>query len=341
MSKPVTHAFEDNPEPGESWEVAPGILWLRMPLPFKLDHINLWLLDDGPGWTIVDTGINRPETRDAWERVISQRFQGKPPTRIVVTHFHPDHMGLAGWLAERHGVELWATMGEWAFARSLRLDTGPDNRKDFIRFYRGAGFDQAMMEKVEERRVSYPNRITPVPFSVRRIWDGEDLLIGGRRWRVMVGFGHSPEHASLFSAEANVLIAGDQVLPQISPNISVWPQEPGSDPLALYLASLPIFLPLPADVLVLPSHHQPFTGLHARVHQLAHHHDQRLGETLAVCDRPSTGVDVLRHLFTRELDDHQLFFAIGESLAHLHYLVGQGRMIHTIEDGVHRFQRCS
>ncbi len=310
-----------------------------MPLPFKLNHINLWLLEDGEGWTVIDTGINRDEVRAAWEKVFQRHFTEKPLKRIIVTHFHPDHIGLAGWLTERFSVPLWATLSEWSYARMLKLDVGPDNRRDFTRFYRGAGFTDDMMDMIEERRVSYPNRISPVPFSVRRIHDGEDIAIGRRTWRVMVGRVHSPEHASLFCAEDNVMISGDQVLPVISPNISVWPQEPESNPLDLYLRSLPIFQPLPADLLVLPSHNKPFTGLHARLHDLAHHHDERLEETWEVCRQPQTGIEVLRHLFRRELDSHQIFFAIGESLAHLHYLAGQGRMRRRLrDDGMFEFE---
>ncbi len=340
MTEGVRYAFEDVPSPGEVREAAQGVYWLRMPLPFKLNHINLWLLDDGDGWTVVDTGINRPEVRAAWKTVFDSHFQGKPLKRVIVTHFHPDHMGLAGWLTERFDVQLWAPMGEWAYARMLKLDTGPRNRRDFIRFYRRAGFTDDMMAAVEERRVSYPNRISPVPFDVRRIWDGEAISIGGREWRVMTGFGHSPEHASLFCEADKIMISGDQVLPHISPNISVWPQEPESNPLALYLDSLPIFKPLPEETYVLPSHIKPFTGLHARVDDLAHHHDERLEETWEACGEPRTGVEVLGRLFTRELDSHQLFFAIGESLAHLHYLVGEGRLREGRDkDGVARFER--
>lgn len=336
----VRHPFARAPEAGETLEVAPGIHWLRMPLPFQLDHINLWLLEDGEGWTVVDTGINRPEVRATWERLFAGPMAGRPLRRMVVTHFHPDHMGLAGWLGERFPAPLWATLGEWAFARMLKLDTGPENRADFIRFYRAAGFDDALMALVEERRVSYPERIAPVPFALRRIREGETFDIGGRSWRVITGLGHSPEHASLYSPELKVLIAGDQVLPVISPNISVWPHEPEAEPLTLYLESLPAFRPLPAETLVLPSHHRPFTGLHARLDELAHHHDRRIEETWAACERPSTATEVLRSLFRRELDSHQVFFAIGESLAHLHYLERQGRISQiSAADGVRRFQR--
>jgi len=333
MPADVRYVFEGQPEPGETREVAQGVHWLRMPLPFKLDHINLWLLADGDGWTIVDTGINRAETRDAWKKVFTTHLGERPLKRVIVTHFHPDHMGLAGWLTERFNVPLWAPLAEWAFGRMVSLDAGDESRQQFRRFYQDAGFDDAMLILVEERFGGYARRVSPLLAKLRRIRDGEVFEVDGRGWRVIVGTGHSPEHACLYCEDLGVLISGDQILPRISPNISVWPQEPEANPLRLYLDSLPRYRALPDDTLVLPSHDWPFTGLHARLEALAHHHDDRLDETLAACAEPVTAVGVLKRLFTRELDSHQLFFAAGESLAHLHFLAGQGRIEERRHDG--------
>ena len=338
----IRFVFEGEPVPGELREVAPGVHWLRMPLPFRLDHINLWLLDDGPGWTIVDTGLNSEDTRQAWERIFATGLDGRPVTRVIATHFHPDHMGLIGWLTDRWQVDVWTTLAEWAFARLLSLDSSESYMAGVREFYHAAGFDEELLMELDERGNAYQKRCGAIPARYHRIRRDDEVLIGGRSWRVMIGRGHSPEHACLYCEELGVLISGDQVLPRISPNISVWHQEPDADPLSLFLDSLPQFHRLPADTLVLPSHNWPFTGLHARVDELAHHHDLRLDETLLACNQPRTGMDLVGILFKRELDSHQLVFALGESLAHAHLLRGRGDIDSRAgSDGVNLYSRTS
>jgi len=327
VADPLVNVAGDIIETGTLKEVAPGIHWLRMPLPFKLDHINLWALEDGEGWTLVDTGINRDETRAAWQGLFDGPLGGRPIKRIIVTHFHPDHMGLAGWLTEKFDVEMWATEKEWGTASGLYKDTGPGHVERARHFYRAAGFGEELMQEVEKRQNPYPSRVSLIPEHFRKIAEDDIIDIGGRGWRVIVGTGHSPEHACLYCDEAKVLISGDQILPKITPNVSVWPQFPEMNPLNLFLGSLGKFRGLDTETLVLPSHNWPFQGLIERLDQLAHHHDERLDEVVAVCAEPQSGTQVLKHLFKRELDSHQLFFAIGESLAHLHYLEGQGRIV--------------
>lgn len=330
------YAFEGEPALGTTMQVAPGVHWLRMALPFALNHINLWLLEDGDGWTVVDTGICNDQTKQAWEQIFATVLDGRPVKRAIVTHFHPDHAGLAGWFVERWGAEVWMPLAEWSFGRMLSLDDGSASREMFEAFYKAAGFDEELMAEVPSRLGRYPQAVAPYPPAIRRIENGDVFDVGGHDWRMVVGRGHAPEHACLYCADLKLLISGDQVLPKISPNVSVWPQEPHADPLALFLESMTrIKREVPDDVLVLPSHNWPFHGLHARVDDLLHHHDLRLAETIEHCREPATGVQVLKRLFTRKLDNHQLFFAIGESLAHLHHLVNQGRVERTQgEDGV-------
>lgn len=341
MTSHLTYPFDAVPEAGAAQEVAPGVFWVRMPLPFKLDHINLWVLDDGDGWVIVDTGINLPEVRERWQTLFAGPMGAKPLKKVICTHFHPDHVGLAGWFEEEYDLPLWMTLGEWGMARNLKLEKPERSHKYLHRFYRRAGLDEKTMALIPERSESYPMRITVPPAGIRRIKDGEELSIGDNKWKIIVGMGHSPEHACLYSENLNVMISGDQVLPRISPNISIWPQEPTADPLSEFLRSLKLFEHLPEDVLVLPSHDWPFRGLHSRLEELAHHHEERLEETYNLCAKPVTGFEVLKGLFTRKLDSHQIFFAIGESLAHLHYLEAQGRLVREDGlDGMSRFKKA-
>jgi glyoxylase-like metal-dependent hydrolase (beta-lactamase superfamily II) len=327
------------PEPGETVAIAPGIYWLRMRLPFALNHINLWLLEDGPGWTIVDCGYALDETREAWERIFAERLADKPVKRIVVTHFHPDHMGLAAWLTERWDAPLWTTEKEYLHARMMAQDIGDASATARRDFARQAGLDDEGSTIFGERQGNYRRGVPAVPPAYRRIGDGTTIEIGGRDWQVIIGEGHAPEHACLFCAETRVLIAGDQILPRISPNISVQTYEPEGDPLARYLASLnKLRAGLPPDILVLPSHNLPFYGVHDRIDELAAHHVVRCDEAVAACARPTSAAELLPVLFRRQLDRHQMGFALGEALAHLHYLRGLGAVTRETDgDGVNRF----
>jgi len=330
------------PPPGETLPIAPGVQWLRMPLPFALDHINLWLLEDGEGWTIVDAGYASTKSRALWELIFAERLAGLPVTRVIVTHYHPDHVGLAGWLTEHWQAPLWITEKEWLSARvmSRSAEDFAPLRRDFAR---RAGLDETSIELFGARENSYRRGVPSVPASYRRIRDGMVIEVGGRPWQVVVGEGHAPELACLYCAETGVLIAGDQVLPKISPNISVQAHEPDGNPLALYLSSLlKLREAAPSETLVLPSHNLPFFGLHARLDQLAAHHRARCDEVMAACEVPKTAVKLLPVLFRRPLDQHQMGFALGEALAHLNYLMYRGALERIPgADGVNRFVRTA
>lgn len=329
----LDHPFPTAPDAGTVIPVAPGIHWLRMALPFALDHINLWLLEDGDGWAVVDTGVDDPATRAVWQRVLD----GRRVTRLICTHFHPDHMGLAGWLAREHGVALTATLGEWSFARMLSLEVGDDYAAHQVEHYRRAGLDGALLDGVRGRVGSYRTRVAPLLPGISTIKDGSRLSIGGRMWQVVVGRGHAPEHACLWCEEAGVLISGDQILPRISPIVGVWPQQPDDDPLGDFLASLHKLKTLPADTFVLPSHGLPFKGLHARADDLLHHHAQRL-DHLRAAAAPATVLELSRALFRRELDATQIGYAVGETLSHANHLVGLGEWRRDVRaDGVWMF----
>jgi glyoxylase-like metal-dependent hydrolase (beta-lactamase superfamily II) len=329
MKPPCTAQALDagRPPAGGGHAVAPGVTWVRLPLPYALDHVNVWLLADGDGFTLVDTGHGDEPTRAAWERLSRSVLQGRPVGRVVVTHHHPDHVGLAGWMAERWGSELWCTQTEWLWSRLGKLEPLAEAQALAAAFYLRAGVPAAAIPALRERCKAYPANVAPVPPSFRRLADGDEISVDGTSWRVVVGRGHAPEHACLLSAERGILISGDQVLPHITPNVSVWPQEPEAEPLSDYLRTIAALERLPDDVLVLPSHGLPFRGLHRRLRQLAEHHRQRLDAVLAACAAgPRTAWEVTGVLFPRDLDPHQSTFAVGESIAHLHHLVALGRL---------------
>jgi glyoxylase-like metal-dependent hydrolase (beta-lactamase superfamily II) len=306
-----------------------------MPLPFRLNHINLWLLEDGDRTTVVDCGYGLAETRDHWRAILDAR----PPARVLVTHFHPDHMGNAGWLAETYGAEVATTEAEWLWANYARWVDPASELDSRIAFYRAHGLDEERLAAQRHRGNWYPQGVPTLPRHYRRLRDGDAEVIGGRTWRVIVGRGHAPEQAMLHCADLDLLIAGDQVLPKITPNVAVQHVEPLADPLDQFLRTLDRLHHLPDDTLVLPSHGLPFRGLKARLDAMRQHHDDRLAEVLAACGAPQTTLDIVGVLFRRDLDIHQLGFAMGEALAHLRFLEGIGRLARTTgADGVVRFR---
>lgn len=339
---PVTHAFAEPPATGQTIEVAPGIHWLRMPLPFALDHINLWLLEDGDGVSMIDTGYTMPAVQAAWEQIFKTFLRGRKITRIFVTHFHPDHSGLAWWHYERWGVLPWMTGSEWLSCATALRSTESNNLEFRLKFLANHGIETAMLDRMRGEFSHFAHGVPHLPPAFRRISDNDEITINGRRWIVRVGRGHAPEHACLHCPELGVLISGDQILPKITPNVSVWYSEPFGEPLGHFLASIETFRSVPPDTLVLPAHKLPFRGLHTRLDELARHHAARLDEAFAACEsKPHTAFEILKVLFRRELDSHQTGFALGESLAHLHYLVAKGRLARIVDDsGAVRFARA-
>ncbi len=323
----LTYPCGEAPAPAHAVDVAPGVLWLRMPLPFSLAHINLWALDDGDGWTVVDTGLHTAETQAAWEGVLAGPLRGRPVTRVICTHMHPDHIGMAGWLTDRFECRLWITRLEYLTCRTLVADTGRAAPEDGVRFYRAAGWSEEQLQRYRERFGAFGQAIHRLPDSFHRISHGDEITIGSRTWQVLVGNGHSPEHACLYCPELDLLISGDQVLPRISSNISVFPTEPDADPLADWLASLArLHAAVPASALVLPAHNEPFHGLHARLRALAEGHERSLARLQQALSVPQRAVDVLSVLFRRPLRGEHYLMATGESLAHLNWLLRRARV---------------
>lgn len=327
------------PGTGETIALAPGIGWARLPVPGSLKHINIWLLDDDSevegGVAIVDTGLDIAVIRAAWEALLAGPLAGRVVTRVICTHFHPDHIGLAGWLAERFGVRLWMTRDEWLFARMLTADVRDAPPAEALAYWRAAGWDEAMIAAEAEKGWGrFSSVVSPVPVEFVRMRDGDTIRIGARDWKIVVGTGHSPEHACLVDEAGGVMISGDQVLPRITSNVSLSLSEPESDPLGDWLCSITHLKTLPDSFLVLPSHGEPFTGLHARLDALARGHRMQLDALHAHLAEPRRAVDCFGPLFARQVDVGVFGLATGEALAHLRRLEVEGRATSRIREGV-------
>ena len=321
---------EHLPTPGTRTEVAPGVFWLRMVLPFALDHINLWLLRDRyegrEGWAIVDCCLDQASSREQWQQLFDTGLEGLPVLRVFVTHLHPDHLGLAHWLCDYWNVPLWISATDYHTAHSLIHPSHSQHRDQAVNFMQSHGITNTdVLNAVTQRDFQFAHMVPALPAQYVRLYDGLSVTIGDHIWTCISGYGHAPEHIALYCPTMNVLITGDMVLPRISTNISVYHSEPLANPLQLFLDSLKKFNALPADCLCLPSHGKPFRGLHIRITQLNLHHQDRLQDLRqAFTHGEMSAAEAMGVLFKRELDGHQTIFALGESLAHLHLLWWQG-----------------
>jgi glyoxylase-like metal-dependent hydrolase (beta-lactamase superfamily II) len=316
------------PAGGTKFEVAPGIFWVRMPLPFALDHINLWLVRETDSWTLIDCGISSEAIKSHWATIFAEHLEGLPISRILCTHTHPDHIGLAGWIQEQYpAARLWMTLGEYAFGRVLSaVMPGADGSSAADHFRRHGLDDEVTLEAIKIRNNKYFASLVPsMPLHFHRIRADEKIRLGGRDWEVILGTGHSPEHAALYCEAEALLISGDMVLPRISTNVSVFDIEPEANPVTWYVNSLKAYEHCQKNTLVFPSHGRPFRNLHIRIKQLTDHHEDRLRVVLAACkEKPHSAADIVPVMFHRKFDMHQMTFALGESLAHLHALMYSG-----------------
>ena len=333
FSMQTTH--DRPPNPGEPLEILPEIQWLRMPLPFALNHVNLWLLRDAGGWTAVDTGLAVDVVREAWQQLL----RSHPLVRLLVTHFHPDHLGLAAWLQSLTGAPLWIPPQEYATAQFFFHQIAGFSVAAGVKAFRQHGLPEEGLLRLEQQGNTYKLGVPSIPDTYRPLQTGQTIPVGDQHWRVITGHGHSPEHASLYCHDLGVLISGDMLLPRISTNIGFSPTTPDIDPLGRFLDSLDRFHPLPENTLVLPSHGLPFRGLHERIDQLKLHHAERCEVLLAACRKaPRSAFDLLPILFERDITDtHQTYFAMGEAIAHLVYLEKRGKLVRRAEGGVDRF----
>ena len=342
FSAPLVHPFNVAPEPGAAIEVADGVMWVRMPLPMALDHVNIYVLDDGDGWTIVDTGFDSKKTRTIWQAVLGGPLAGKPVRRVLVTHHHPDHIGLAGWFQAEFGAELITTRTAWLMARMLTLDVQETPARETLDFWRGAGMDSDVLEKrAGERPFNFADVVAPMPLGFRRIREGGAITIGGRKWHIRIGNGHAPEHATLWSDENDLVLGGDQLLSTISPNIGVYATEPDADPLAEWLESCERLSQFARDgQLVLPGHKLPYTGLPVRMRQLIENHHGALDRLLKYLDTPRTAAECFPPLFKRAIGEAVYGLALVEAVAHLNHLAQLGNVRKIMrDDGAWLWQR--
>jgi glyoxylase-like metal-dependent hydrolase (beta-lactamase superfamily II) len=319
----LTFPAAEPPGPGEPLEIAPGILWVRIPLPFRLNHVNVYLLDDGDGWAILDTGLGNDATRAAWEALAAGPLAGRRFTRLIVTHFHPDHIGLAGWLCERFGLPLLTSQTSYLTCLNISLSPGALDARPYREFYLRHGLDAATTQRVATQGHGYLKMVSGLPPIFTRIVAGDTLHIGGRAFEVLTGNGHAPEQVMLYCAGDRVFLAADQVLAKITPNVSVWAVDPNGDPLGLYMRSLgALKREIPADALVLPGHQLPFYGLHTRSDELIAHHEARCSAIAQACRTvPRSAAELVPVLFSRQLDPHQMSFAFSEVQAHVNYML--------------------
>ncbi len=339
----IRYPFAEPPEPGEATEIAEGVLWLRLPLPMALDHVNVYALDDGDGWTLVDTGFDSPKGRALWEAALAGPLAGKPVTRVVVTHYHPDHIGLAGWFQAR-GAELVTTRTSWLFARMLVLDEQPVPAAEVLEFWRRAGMERGLFDRrAAERPFNFRDVVAPLPLGYTRIAEGDRLRMAGRDWIVRVGHGHAPEHATFWEEGGDLVLGGDQLLPSISANLGVYATEPAADPVRDWIESCEGFRPHAREgQLVLPGHKLPFTGLPLRLDQMIENHTGALARLEAHLAVPRVAAECFPPLFKRPIGEAQYGLALVEAVAHLNHLLHRGLVARERrEDGAWLWRRTN
>ncbi|MCV2883031.1 MBL fold metallo-hydrolase [Actibacterium sp. XHP0104] len=328
---PIRYPWPEPPATGEAVEVAEGVLWMRLPLPMALDHINVYALDDGDGWTVIDTGMDTRKSRAIWGDLLAGPLGGKPVNRVIVTHHHPDHVGLAGWFQSDHGAEMITTRTAWLMARMLVLDEQDRPTPETLAYWRSAGMaPEVYDQRLNERPYNFADIVAPLPLGYSRIKEGDSIRMGGRDWQVHIGNGHAPEHATFWSRDCALVLAGDQLLPSISSNLGVYATEPGADPVGEWLESCEKFRAFAReDNLVLPGHKLPYTGLPARLMQLINNHHHALDRLREHLDTPHTAGECFQPLFGRQIGGGEYGLALVESVGHLNHLLHNDEVTRT------------
>ena len=321
---PLRYPFEP-PPPGGAVAAAEGVLWLRLPLPMALDHVNLYALDDGDGWTLIDAGLSWGKGREALAALRAGPLGGRPVRRLILTHHHPDHVGMAATLVA-DGAELWATRTAWLFARMLTLDHQDRPSPQALAFYAAAGWPpERLAAYAAAEPFNFSRVVQKLPPGFRALAEGDVLTMGGRRWRVRLGGGHAPDHATFWAEDGGLVLTGDQALPRISPNVGVYPTEPEADPLSDWLESCARLGALADDAaLALPGHQRPFHGLATRLDAIAREHMEGLAALRRLLRAPATAVQCFPALYRRAIGDGEIGLATAETVAHLNHLARRG-----------------
>ncbi|MDP3341569.1 MBL fold metallo-hydrolase [Frigidibacter sp.] len=338
----IRYPWDTPPEPGQAVQVAEGVLWMRLPLPMRLDHVNCYALDEDDGWTVVDTGFDTARSRAEWQAILAGPLAGRPVRRLIATHYHPDHIGLAGWFQAR-GAELVTTRTSWLMARMMVLDEQPLPLPETVAFWRGAGMEADLLaRRAAERPFNFCDVVHPLPLGYRRIREGDTIRIGGRTWIIRCGDGHAPEHATFWSLDDDLVLGGDQLLPSISANLGVYATEPLADPVADWMASCARFATHAEERhLVLPGHKLPFTGLPLRLRQMVENHEGALDRLMAHLEVPRTAAGCFMPLFKREIGGAEHGMALVEAVAHLNHLLHKGAVTRSRgADGAWMWQRA-
>ena len=324
------------PQSLEWTEITSDILWVRLPLPMALDHINVYLLRDIDGWALIDTGLYSEATQNCWNAILD-KLDG-PLTRIIATHMHPDHIGCAGYLSELFQIPLYMSQTEYYATRALYGGAQGASLWGDKQYYSRAGFTPEQVDKFTQSSGGFKSFVSPMPLNFIRLIGGDTLSIGTKEWLLIEGCGHSPEHISLYCKGIDILISGDHVLPEITPNIGSYSTQPESNPLAAYLETLLPFSQLPDETMVLPSHRHPFLNPRNRVEEIISHHHDHLTDLLEACQNAITVKEALPVLFSRQLDGPGMFFAVAEAYAHLNYLMYAKKITRTLRNNTFFYQ---
>ena len=339
MVNDIQYMLDQTPETGKPLRVEEDLYLLRLPLPFALDHVNVWLLEGETSWTIIDSGLGSKDCLTIWESLLSGFLKSKPVDKLILTHYHPDHVGLSGDLVERTGASVYMSRTEWLTANMLFHDGGSELNSAMLRLFHQHGLPDSLNQQMLKTKNIFASRCSSLPASYRRIQHGDMLNICGSKWQCRLGQGHSPEHIALYNKHRKILIAGDHILPKITPNIPMPVQEVSANPIDDYIKSLKTYTDIEDDVLVLPSHRLPFKGVGIRIEQLILHHHQRLATLYEACVTPVTVYDILPVLFRRELDINQMKFAMLEALSHMRYLQCEGKLEQSHANGIYCYQQ--